>query len=104
MKVEKEIELKLITDVYSDDETPKLIKKNVIAFISIYPSDIRAWSQVIISSGKVPKNICKIQHKELGALIVAHSYDYISKLKQEPIKDVGFKYNSKDVKVIKNRK
>lgn len=89
------VELKLKTDIYTPGENPKLVKRGVVSRMLVDTEDISYPTEVINSRGKVLKNEIKINLKEIGPVIVNHSYAYITKLvrNNEPkrIQIKGFK-------------
>lgn len=93
-----EIELKIRTDVYShkDPKKPKLIKKNCVGKISTYTEDILHIRQIFNRKGNVDKNYCSLIIKELGEVIVNHSYEYVRNLREPKLNLIGFKYKNKD--------
>lgn len=93
-----EIELRIKTDVYShkDPKKPKLIKKNCIGKISTDTENIVQIRQIFNRVGNVEKNYCSLIIKELGEVVVNHSYEEIKKLKHPQITKIGFKYKNKD--------
>ena len=74
------VELKLKTDIYSQEEKPRIIKRGVVSRISLDTEDIKYPSEVINTRGNVLKNEVKINVRDIGPMIVNHSYAYIQKL------------------------
>jgi hypothetical protein len=83
------VQLKTSNDVWSEDKEgrlDRLIKKGVIVLCEIETDHITYVSEVINSRGNISKNKCKIiiRGSEVP-IIVNHSYQYISKLRQTQI-------------------
>ena len=79
------IELTVSSSLYSKpdkDGKEKLIKSNLVSKISMYIDDIRAHEEVLDDRGTIVKNICRIHHQNIGAMIVRHTYEFISKIKK----------------------
>ena len=90
------IEIKQIFNLYDEDEKgkKKLIKKNIILKRQVNINDISNPSQIIGTKGAVVKKKCKIYVKDVGELIINHSYEYISDLinnKGKNRQQIGFK-------------
>ena len=94
--METQVELKSKNDIWTEPDKQgkqKLVKRNVIARIYVDIKDIKGILEVYSYKGKVLKNECKIQHEQMGPLIVNHSYEYMKKLKEgmNSNNSIGFK-------------
>lgn len=72
------VELKISTDLIN--EKNKVIKKNIITRYYLDTDDIVAPQEVFNSRGTVMKNKCRLFTKELGFIVVSHSYNFIKQL------------------------
>ena len=78
------IELNVVSNLYSEPDKAgkqKLIKKNIHTKISVYVDDIQAHEEVFDNSGKLLTKSCRIHHKNLGPLIIKHTYKQILEIK-----------------------
>lgn len=95
-----EIILKIKDNLYKESEDGKirkLIKKNVITNLNVDTNDILTISDCLNNKGNVIKNYCRIHLREVGPVIVNHSREQISKLKQSRYNhnQIGFKQKFK---------
>lgn len=93
----KRIELRIKEDLYSEPQREgdrrKLIKKGVITKVKPYLEDIRLIGTVVNNKGIEAKNYCKIYVRDIGFIVVNHSYAEIDEIQQsghQPKKAVGF--------------
>lgn len=96
----KRIELKIKENLYNDVEgkKPVLIKKNVTSIVKPYIEDIRLIGTVLSNRGKELKNFCKIYVRDIGFLVVNHSYKELDNIQHEynngrTEKTIGFSGN-----------
>lgn len=85
-------EFKVVKDLYDEPDREglsKLIKKGIITKQLIDLDEI-SISEVISNYGRVYKNRCLVQHRDLGHIMVMHKYSDIKQLKQ-PIVIKGFR-------------
>lgn len=85
-------EFKVIKDLYDEPDEAgesKLIKKGIITK-QLLELDELSISEVINNYGRIYKNRCLIQHRDLGQIMVMHKYNDIKELKQ-PIIVKGFR-------------
>ena len=78
------INLKVISNLYSDpDESgnDRLIKKGIKTLINVDIDNLEYPTQIFNARGRVLKNQCKINLRDVGPLTVNHSFEYIKKLK-----------------------
>jgi len=100
----KRIELRIKEDVYQETPAPtkdnpeafkrKLIKKGAVTKVKPYLEDIRLIGTVINNKGAIAKNFCKVYVRDVGFIVVNHSYeelDQIQELGHRPEQSVGFK-------------
>ena len=78
-----------------DGKTRKLIKRNVLTNLNIDTNDIISISDVLNNKGSILKNYCRIHIKEIDPVIVNHSREYISNIKQHKFNQIGFKQKIK---------
>lgn len=92
-----EIELKIKQDIYSnkDPKKPLLIKKDVTQRLYTDTDDILNIKEIFTKRGAVDKQYCLIHLKDLGEIVVNHSYDYIVQRKTVKTPQVGFKYKNR---------
>lgn len=93
-----EIILKVKDNLYTESEdgkTRKLVKKNILTSLHIDSNDIIGISDVLNNKGNILKNYCRIHIKEIGPVVVNHSRDYISNIKQPKFKQIGFKQRNR---------
>lgn len=93
-----EVILKIRDNLYQESEdgkTRKLIKRNVLTNLNIDTNDIISISDVLNNKGSILKNYCRIHIKEIGPVIVNHSREYISNIKQHKFNQIGFKQKIK---------
>lgn len=95
-----EVTLKIKDNVYEEIEEQVedkilvkrvLVKKNVITNLNIDTNDILLITDHINSKGNIKKNYCRIHLKEVGQILVNHSRQYVSNLKQHKFNAIGFK-------------
>ena len=88
------VELKIITDLYSDPDEKgrsKILKKNIKTRISLDTDMFEAPTELFNSRGNVIKNRCKIHIRDIGPMILNHSYEEIAKIKNQQYKPIlGF--------------
>lgn len=72
------VELKVLTDLIN--EKNKIIKKNIITKYLVDTENIQLPQEIFNSKGTVMKNKCKVVIKDIGSLIVNHSFTYIKGL------------------------
>lgn len=93
------LEIKFSANLYDDavpGKKPKLIKKGVTTKRSVDIRDINYPEQIFNDKGNIIKGKCKIVLKDVGPVIVSHSYEYFHKLlSDETINPIGFKYKGK---------
>ncbi len=94
-----EIELNIKTDIYShkNPKKPVLIKRNQIAKISTYTEDILLVKQIFTNKGEVDKSYCSLTIKDLGEIVVNHSYDYVRSIRDSKTQ-IGFNYKNKTLR------
>ena len=88
-----EITLKIKDNLYqesADGKSRKLIKRNVISNINVDTNDILTTSDILNNRGNIYKHYCRIHLKEVGPIIVNHSREQITKLKQHNARPIGF--------------
>ncbi len=90
------VEIKQIFNLYDENDKgkKKLIKKNILIKRQVNVNDISNPSQIINDKGSIVKKKCKIYVKDVGELIINHSYEYISDLimnKGKSKQQIGFK-------------
>ncbi len=81
------IEIKISVDLVSQKN--KLIKKDIHLRQMIDTEDIYSQQEIFNQRGNLVKNKCKIFVKDLGPLIVSHSYNEIKEL-VKPLVIKGF--------------
>ncbi len=92
----KRVDLILVSSLYSDPDEKgfsKCIKRNIKTKINIDVDYLEYPSQIYNDKGKVLKNKCKVQIRDVGSMTVNHSYEYIKKLKDKDTRSVikGFR-------------
>ena len=73
-----QVELTVKANIYNSKQI--LLKKNAYRRIFVEVLDIRNPREVFNSKGNIVKNECELHIKDLGDLIVNHSYTYIKEL------------------------
>ena len=100
-----EIVLRIKDNVYDEIEKQvgdkifvkrKLVKKNVITNLNIDTNDILLISDHLTHKGSISKNYCRVHLKEVGQILVNHSRQYVSNLKQPKLNVIGFKRRTKN--------
>lgn len=87
-----QIELKIVSDIITDNEdgSQRVLKKNVISRCIINLEDVTGIAEVITAKGKTYKSITRVQHRDIGPLVVKGNYDKIKELIYKTNK-IGFK-------------
>ncbi len=86
-----QVELVVKANIYNSKKS--LIRKNASRRIYIDVLDIKNPREVFNTKGNIVKGECELHIKDLGDLIVNHSYEYIKKIKEEKQNNkIGFEY------------
>lgn len=87
-----QIELKIVSDIISDDEdgSQKVVKRNIISRCIINLEDITGIAEIITAKGKTYKSITRVQHRDIGPLVIRGNYDKIKELIYKTNK-IGFR-------------
>lgn len=72
------VEINVAVDLVNDND--KLIKKNIIIKHYIDTDDMRTPQEIFNSRGNIQKKRCKVFIKDIGPVIVEHSYNEIKSL------------------------
>lgn len=72
------IEINVPVDLMS--ERNKIIRRNIIIKHFVDIEDIKTPQQIFNSKGNIVKNKCKVIIKDLGQIIIGHSYEYIKNI------------------------
>ncbi len=86
--------IKCLQDIYKEspiiDENnqvigtqERLVKKDVITLLDCDPEDILLTKQVTNNKGIKYKNRCMVNHRTLGNIIVKHSFEEMTKLRNQ---------------------
>jgi len=95
----KRIELRVKEDLYDNPKKeggrPPLIKKGVVTKIKPYLEDIRLVGTVVNHKGKELKDFCKVFIRDIGFVVINHTFEEIDKIQHEynngrSSKTVGF--------------
>jgi hypothetical protein len=65
------------------DVKSKPIRVGFVTKLDVHPTDIIAFKQAYNNKGMIYKNRCIISHHTLGNLIVNHSFEELTRLKQQ---------------------
>ena len=93
-------ELKVLQNLFSEpDENgeQRCIKKNLIIKQDVWTENILAHSQIYNERGRILKSQCMVLVDKVGPLLVKHSYEYITKIRDDEYRttNVGFRYKGK---------
>jgi len=88
------IDLQTKVDIFKQDKKGKntLFKKNVIQRVFIDTLDIESIKENINAKGNIDKSTCILYVKNIGEILINHSFDYIKGLKLKN-NQIGFKLN-----------
>lgn len=87
-----QIELRIVSDIILDNEdgSQKVVKRNILSRCIINIEDITGIAEVITAKGKTYKSITRVQHRDIGPLVVKGNYDKVKELIYKTNK-IGFK-------------
>ena len=88
------IDLQTKVDIFKQDKKGKntLFKKNVIQRVFIDTLDIESIKENINAKGNIDKSTCILYVKNIGEILINHSFDHIIGLKLKN-NQIGFKLN-----------
>lgn len=88
-----------LLDVPDKDGIQKVLRRAVLYKEQIDTEHIKSVGWVYKKNGSLDTKRCRINHADLGSLIIEHSYDYIAELRRNNrIVIKGFKHERRSKK------
>lgn len=85
------IQLKTPIDLYDGPEgKEKLIKRGIITLYAVDTQDIISHQEIPNTKGNIYKDRCKVFIRDIGPLLVKHSFEELEKILQSDKTKIGF--------------